>query len=152
MKSWNVIFLINQNPPTKIVFLKRGPNRSFAPNMYTGVGGKVEEGETLLESAYRELNEETGITTVKLQQFAKVIINQTDELIYFFGIFPYTPNLPDSNEGTLEWVKTEDIFQKDIIPTTKEMLKKWRKQNFSTQSFILNVKTINEENGIKKLK
>lgn len=145
MKSWNVIFLIDQIPPTKIVFLKRGPNRTFAPNMYTGIGGKVENGETLLESAYRELEEESGITNVKLEQFAKVVIDNQDELIYFLGIFPYTPNLPNSNEGTLEWVAVKNIFQKNIIPTTREVLKQWQKQNFSTKAFALQVKIIGQK-------
>lgn len=151
MQKWNVIFLIDQISPTKIVFLKRGPNRKFAPNMYTGIGGKIEMGETFLESAHRELQEESGLTDINLTQFAKVIIDQTDELIYFWGIYNQI-ELPFSNEGTLEWVYVNQLFNLPIIPTTKEMLKHWQKQDFSNKFFKLHVQSISEGNGIKQVR
>ncbi len=150
MQSWNVVFLLDQNPPSKIVILKRAVTKKFAPSMYTGIGGKVEPNETLLESAYRELAEESGITNIHLQQFAKVIIDKSEELVYFWGIYNST-TLPESNEGTLEWVSINQILDKDIIPTTKEMVKKWQTQNFSTQPFELHLKTLSSKNGIKKV-
>ena len=59
MKKLNVILVFNKNKD-KILMCKR------AKNPYKGklnlVGGKVEENEDELSSAYRELNEETGIT------------------------------------------------------------------------------------------
>ena len=152
MNVWNVIFLLNKNPPTKILFLKRSPTRTFAPNLYTGVGGKVEEKETLLESAYRELEEETGITNVTLEHFAKVVIDREDVLHYFQGIYPNIPKLPNSNEGTLEWVPAEQVFDKDIIPTTLEMLKYWQSQNWNSKPFTLNVGTISERDGVKQVR
>lgn len=150
MTSWNVIFLIDQNPPTKIVLLKRAPSKKFAPYMYTGIGGKIEAGETELESAYRELKEETGIGDVDLKQFAKVIIDKKDQLVYFLGIYT-SDSLPHSDDGNLEWVPTNGILNKNIIPTTLEMIKQWKSQNFSIQPFELHVKTISEENGVKQV-
>lgn len=150
MNSWNVIFLINQATPSKIVLLKRAANKKFAPGMYTGIGGKVEVGETFLDSACRELKEETGITNVTLKQCAKVIIDDTEELIYFWGIF--NEPLPLSDDGLLEWVSTTEVLNKNIIPTTFEMLKQWQSQNFSPTPFELHVKTISEENGIKQVR
>lgn len=119
--------------------------------MYTGIGGKVEKGETLLDSAYRELKEESGITDVTLEHFAKVRIDNTDELHYFFGIYE-EKTLPTSEDGTLEWTAVDQIVNKDIIPTTLEMLKKWKTQNFSTEYFEIYLETISEENGIKQVK
>lgn len=155
MNQWNVIFLLDKNPASKILMLKRSSTRKFAPNMYTGVGGKVEAGETLLESAYRELEEETGFSNVTLEYFAKVDIDTNEELHYFYGLYPKAPNnhnLPTSNEGILEWVPVENISQKNIIPTTLEMLKHWQSQNWKTTPFTLNVKSISEENKVKKVK
>jgi 8-oxo-dGTP pyrophosphatase MutT (NUDIX family) len=151
MQKWNVIFLIDQTPPTKIVFLKRGSKRKFAPNMYTGIGGKIEFEETFLESANRELQEESGLTDINLTEFAKVIIDQTDELIYFWGIYNQA-ELPVSNEGTLEWIYVNQIFNLSIIPTTKEMLKHWQNQDFSNKFFKLHVQSISEDNGIKQVR
>lgn len=149
MQSWNIIFLFDQTPPTKIVLLKRASNKNFAPNMYTGIGGKVETNETLLESAYRELQEETGITNVHLEQVSKVIIDNEEELVYFWGKFD--GSLPHSEDGILEWVSTDDVLTKNIIPTTLEMLKIWKVRHFSPLEFTLHVKTVSEENGIKQV-
>ncbi len=40
--EWNVIFLVDGDPPTKVVLLKRAEDKTFAPNKYTGIGGKVD--------------------------------------------------------------------------------------------------------------
>lgn len=59
MKKLNVVLVYNESED-KILMCKR------AKNPYIGklnlVGGKVESGEEELAAAYRELNEETGIT------------------------------------------------------------------------------------------
>lgn len=149
MNSWNVVFLIDQINPSKILLLKRAGNKKFAPGMYTGVGGKIEPGETFIDSAYRELKEETGIIKVELKQLAKVVIDNNQNLFYFWGI--YNSDLPTSADGTLEWVSTNKILNKNIIPTTFEMLKQWQSQNFSPTPFELHVKTISEENSIKQV-
>jgi 8-oxo-dGTP pyrophosphatase MutT (NUDIX family) len=150
MQGWNVIFLLDNTPPTKILMLQRANNKRFAPGMYTGIGGKIEPGETFLDSAYRELQEETGLTNVTLKQFAKVFIDDTEQLIYFWGVFQ--DPLPPSEDGELEWVSTTEVLNKNIIPTTFEMLKQWQSQDFSLTQFELHVKTISEENGIKQVR
>ena len=85
--KWNVIFLVDKNPPSQIVMFKRTPDRDFAPNLYTGVGGKVEPKESIADSAHRELEEETGINNIALTEFARVIIDGKLRLYYFWGIY-----------------------------------------------------------------
>jgi 8-oxo-dGTP pyrophosphatase MutT (NUDIX family) len=152
MDSWNVIFLLDKTPPTKIVLLKRASTKSFAPNYYTGVGGKIEPGETPLESAYRELKEETGIDNFKLKQFAKVqIFNQNYSLYYFWGEYDQTI-LPKSEDGTLEWTSVKEIFKKKIIPTTRALLDEWEKRQFSTKdTFCMDLMKIDEEDEVSKV-
>lgn len=58
MTTYNLIMVIDHNH-SKILMCKR-----MTPpyeGLYNLVGGKVDQGETFLESAYRELKEETGI-------------------------------------------------------------------------------------------
>lgn len=134
INKWNVVFLLDGNPPTKVMLLKRSPNKKFAPNFYTGTGGKVEESDnSVLDSAYRELQEETGVTEVQLTEIARVIVNHDKVLYYFEGIYPQH-ELPQSNEGTLEWVEVDKILEKEIIPDTKMMLTEWQKRNFSLEN------------------
>lgn len=130
--QWSVIFLLDKYSPTKIVMLKRSKEKKFAPNLYTGIGGKQEEVETPFEGAKRELFEETGLKN-PLKQFAKVVVDGSYYLHYFWGVLE--GELPNCTEGELEWVKIEDIFSKDIIPTTYGLLKEWKKRGFKTDKY-----------------
>ena len=131
MNKWNVIFLIDQLSPTRVVLLKRGEDRAFAPGLYTGIGGKVEPGETVLASAYRELAEETGLQQIELTEFARCFVNDVG-LFYFFGLYD-KDTLPFSDEGTLEWVDCERLTTKHIISSTLEIVKEWQSRAFSTE-------------------
>lgn len=53
-------FLLQGEPPTHILlgFKKTG----FGAGKFTGIGGKVEPGETPAQAALREVQEETGLT------------------------------------------------------------------------------------------
>ena len=60
MKKLNVILVYNEDK-SKILMCKR--EKEPYKGMFNLVGGKLEDGETELEGAYRELEEETGITS-----------------------------------------------------------------------------------------
>lgn len=146
--KWNVIFLLDAKLPTKIVLMRRAANKDFAPNLYTGIGGKVEPGETILESAHRELQEESGITNVSLTEFARCIRDDTDTLYYFGGIYIHNA-LPRSTDGRLEWVPRDAILKKDLIPTTFLVCKEWRKRDFTVnRPFTLYIKTIGKKDTV----
>ena len=59
MKKLNVILVYNKDE-SKILMCKR--TKEPYKGKYNLVGGKVEENETKLKAAYRELKEETGIS------------------------------------------------------------------------------------------
>lgn len=92
-----------------------------------------------MAGAVRELEEETGITNVPLTQFGQVMLNNGQVLHYFVGNDSQHA-LPESNEGTLERVKVEDLFSYNIIPTTKIFLEEWRKRMWdTTRSFTVTI-------------
>ncbi len=132
-RHYTVIFLCDQFPPTQLILLRRGADRPFAPNRYTGIGGKVEDGEKPLDGAVRELEEETGLTDISLEEFGRVILNNGQVLHYFFGN-DKQGSVPKSNEGMLERVTVENLFSYDIIPTTKIFLEEWKKRSWDTFS------------------
>jgi 8-oxo-dGTP pyrophosphatase MutT (NUDIX family) len=79
MQKSSTIALINNN---KILLLKRGDTAPWSPGKYCLPGGKLEDNETLVSCAIRELYEETNITlerhqltplTIKYPKYSKVI-------------------------------------------------------------------------------
>jgi len=128
--EWNITFLMDRNPPTKIVLLKRAEDKNFAAGWYTGVGGKHEPGETKQEAAERELKEETGLV-IPIHEFARVIVDQKWYLYYFWGIFS-GDDLPICDEGDLEWVDITEVLEKNIVRSTLHMIYEWSKRDFRT--------------------
>lgn len=64
MKKLNVILVYNKEQD-KVLMCKR--EKEPYKGKYNLVGGKVELGEDILSSAYRELQEETGITKIDIK-------------------------------------------------------------------------------------
>lgn len=68
MTLYNLILVLNKEK-NKVLFLHRA--KDPYKGLYNLIGGKVEKNETYIESAYRELFEETGIkkSDIKLKPF-----------------------------------------------------------------------------------
>jgi 8-oxo-dGTP diphosphatase len=128
-KNWSTILLLDPRKPKRLLLLKRGPDRKFAPNLYTGLGGKIEEGESPHAAAIRELEEEAGLTGITLVQFGKLVINDAWVIHQFIGEYR-SDSVPDCTEGVLEWVEPQDVMSKELIPTAKIFLEEWEKRGW----------------------
>ena len=143
-ERYTTIFLADKTKPARFFLLKRAATKRFAPNLYTGFGGKVEEGETRKQGAYRELEEETGLTNIKLTEFGRLIINQQKILYQFFGVYVGEPL--SCNEGLVETVETDKLFFLPLIPTAKLFLEAWEQRNWrTTEHFTLLIERKNPE-------
>lgn len=150
MKQATVVFLLDAVPATEIVLLKRAADKDFAPNLYTGIGGRIEVGEEPETAAYRELQEETGLVGIQLTEFARGILTYPPyRLHYYWGIFSEAV-LPACNEGDLEWVAKESLLDKEIIPSTREIIKEWQKREFSLDSPFSMVMSGRLEDGVTR--
>lgn len=155
-----MVFLIDKDPASKIILLRRSPEKSFAPNFYTGIGGKIGdlpglENESVLDSAYRELAEETegelNKENIKLEEFARCIYDSGLTIYYFWGKYVLN-DLPhiNSKDGTLSWVDVKQLLEKDIIPTTKAVCKEWSKRGFAISTpFTIYVREIGQEQTVR---
>ena len=88
----------------------------FGEGKCVGVGGTVEEGETVHQTAVRELKEETSIeiTEANLEKVAKITFffpgnPAWDRLVYVFLVRKWRGEPKESREINPEWFKLADI-------------------------------------------
>ncbi len=107
MRKLNLIVVFNKNLE-KVLFCVRAKEPYIG--MYNFVGGKVEEGESNEDAAYRELFEETGISRndIKLDYFMDITyFKYENNLQVFYGILQHEVDLVEE-KNKLEWVEIND--------------------------------------------
>jgi len=109
---------------SKRVLIVQRANPPFA-GMWSLPGGRMEAGETLLQTANRELLEETGIKA-DLNQLSGVYNLNLEDGSYMIAC--YTGRWKSGNAVasddvlTLRWALTEDLEGLDVTPNTSEAI------------------------------
>lgn len=89
----------------------------FGAGMWNGFGGRVEDGESIEDAAYRELQEEAGLVALNMQKMGIVsfFFEEGPEPfdVHVFKTTDYTGELIESDEMAPEW------FALDAIPYEK---------------------------------
>ena len=113
MRKLNLIVVFNKNLE-QVLFCIRA--KEPYKGLYNFVGGKVEEGETDDEAAYRELFEETGISgnDIELDHFMDLnYFKYGNNLQVYYGILKGEVELVEE-KNKLEWVTVnEDLLNND---------------------------------------
>lgn len=107
MRKLNLIVVFNSNLD-KTLFCIR--SKEPYKGLYNFVGGKVEEGESNDEAAYRELFEETGITSddIQLDHFMDLnYFKYENNLQVYYGILKHDVKLIEE-KNKLEWLVIND--------------------------------------------
>lgn len=107
MRKLNIIVVFNTKQD-KALFCIRA--KEPFKGMYNFVGGKVEVGETNDEAAYRELFEETGISSkdIQLDHFMDLnYFKYENNLQVYYGILKHEVNLVEE-KNKLEWVSINE--------------------------------------------
>lgn len=123
----------------KILLLKRSPS-SKIPGQYSLIGGKCDEGESVIDCAIREAYEEIGVQLqTKDLQFAhvvhKIIPGNTKDWIFFFFITESWQGEPFNKEPEkhceMTWFPINEL-PLSLGETHRQAITKWcNKQYFS---------------------
>jgi len=126
--------------PRSLIFIFSGLNlllmSKYDKSAWEGkanvLGGHIEAGESILESAYRELKEESGITNVKLVYAGNIMIDGEGGLgisLHLFKGEACSLNTAPSEEGSLCWVSVDDLPKIPVVEGLLELVpvvKAWK--------------------------
>ena len=126
LKVYVTVFLIHDG---NVLLLKRSPEKSFAPGLWTGVGGRVEqeEFEKLEAAAFREVEEETGLGMREIRELKlRVVVTRPESgdlvLVCFYSGFALRAAEGPCSEGELRWINTGNLDSLDMIENAREAL------------------------------
>lgn len=108
-KRYNIIIVLDKDMQYTLLCLK---TKKIYVGLYNFVGGHIEPGETDLESAYRELFEETGITDrdIELKPLSSFYYAASDiELVAYAGRLKNDVELVEE-ENPLSWFPLDTDF------------------------------------------
>ncbi len=110
-----LIFLFQDS---KVLLLKGAKTKNIWAGKYNGIGGHVKQGESIIETAKRELKEESGIEDINL--WLSCIISTDVErdngvcLFVFKGVYK-NDRLKSSKEGELHWIRLDRLESLPIV-------------------------------------
>lgn len=112
----------------KVLMLKRAETKSIDPGVYSGIGGKVEPGESVYDALVREIEEETGITEYKSIRPYSVTQHPYPPTdcewinIYFVVNIDKQIQIPISSEGEFHWLDPNKIEDLPMVTDLKKYI------------------------------
>lgn len=106
-------YLIQDNEVVVTKYKKGNKKQGF----YDIPGGKVEENESLVQAAIREMKEETGMIVKNLKQKGKMTIEYPNR-IFSFTVFlakEYEGEPHEFAENTAEWMEIDCLLKQEKI-------------------------------------
>ncbi|MGW9207846.1 NUDIX domain-containing protein [Embleya sp. NPDC055664] len=129
-----VSVIVHDQTNGRVVLLRRGENKAFAPGMWSLPSGKGAPGEPITHTAVRELHEETG---VKVAPEALRLVHVTHSahspdapegfvvLVFAAREWDGEPvNAEPGKHSAVAWVDTDDL-PSEFVPSTRYALQRY---------------------------
>jgi ADP-ribose pyrophosphatase YjhB (NUDIX family) len=111
----------------RLLLVRRG--RGPAQGRWTVPGGRLEQGEALIEAVTRELREETGLDGVcgRLLGWAERISDEAHYVILDFEVTLVGDDQPVAGDDAAEatWVELHDVADLHLVDGLAELLQDW---------------------------
>lgn len=105
---------------------------------YCFPGGHVEQGESIVDSVIREMQEETGLTVLhpKLCGIKQFPIDGGRYLVFFFKTDAFTGEVTSSEEGTVEWIHRKNLTDISTVTDFMDMLKVFDRDDLTEFQYV----------------
>lgn len=117
----------------QVLLVKHGEAAHHVLGVYGLPGGRLDNGESLLNAAAREFQEETGLTPNKLSMVQLPTIYEADILRRNGEILPtswnvfvvkdFSGNLIKSEETEPDWIDIDKVSSLSLLPNTEDVIK-----------------------------
>lgn len=107
---------------------------------WIGLGGKIEDGETPEECIIREVREESGLIIENPQLRAVLTFpkfkDAEDWYVFLYTADKFTGELQECDEGVLQWIANEKVFDLNISEGDKLFLSWLKKYQMFSGKFV----------------
>ena len=131
-----LIFPVNETG--QILLLEGAKDKKIWAGYWNGLGGHVEQGESVLRAANRELLEESGLVAEKLIFCGQVLVDtaQSPGIVFFiFKAKRLQGELKASEEGRLAWHSLQSALKLNLVEDLYTLLPLVMRQRTSGRPF-----------------
>ena len=106
---------------------------------YTLPGGHIEKGESIVDAVVREMKEETGLTVLNphlcgVKQFPT---ENGRYLVFLFETERFEGELIDSDEGTMHWIRKEQLQEVNTVNDFEDLLEVMLDQGLNEFQYVV---------------
>jgi 2'-5' RNA ligase/8-oxo-dGTP pyrophosphatase MutT (NUDIX family) len=117
------LLLIDPDPPRVLLGLRTRHQGRRYPGAWDAIGGKPDEGESLLEALSREACEEAGVEPLDLTALGCFHDGERADAYYLATAWKGRPhNMEPSEHSRLDWLALHEAARRPLTPTTRAAL------------------------------
>lgn len=111
MRAFTLAFVFLER---RVLLMHRSPDKAYMPNIWNGLGGKIEPGETPAEAVQREVWEESGLDIEPAFRGTLTWVDSAGDdgtLFIYTATLANTPQLKSNHEGHLQFHDIDSLKQ-----------------------------------------